>query len=172
CGRQPNHLYILDSMGLPIPIALGLAVGLEYDPRVERVVVVEGDGSALMGFSVLTTVGLLQPRKLVVVLLDNGVYLATGGQPTAASSTDFAAAARACGWAAETVETADALEAALARACREPGPALVHMRVGTAAPPTDYFLEDPVVLAEDFRRWLEARGSSPAASTANHSAGA
>jgi sulfopyruvate decarboxylase subunit beta len=171
CGRQPNHLYILDSMGLPVPIALGLAVGLEDDPRVERVVVVEGDGSALMGFSVLSTVGLLQPRKLVVILLDNGVYLATGGQPTAASSTDFVAAARACGFAAESVEGADALEAALGRASREPGPLLVHMRVGTAAPPTDYFLEDPVVLAEDFRRWLEARESGPAPTT-NSSTGA
>jgi thiamine pyrophosphate-dependent acetolactate synthase large subunit-like protein len=169
CGRQPNHLYILDSMGLPVPIALGLAVGLENDPRVERVVVVEGDGSALMGFSVLSTVGLLKPRKLVVILLDNGVYLATGGQPTAASSTDFVAAARACGWAAESVASAHALEAALERASREPGPMLVHMRVGTAAPPTDYFLEDPVVLAEDFRRWLDTRASGP---TANHSAGA
>src|SRR5689334_4591188 len=90
-GRRPNHLYVLDSMGLPVPIGLGLALGLADDPRHERVIVVEGDGSLLMGFSVLTTIGLLQPKKLVVVVLDNGVYLATGGQPTAASAVDFAA---------------------------------------------------------------------------------
>src|SRR5437763_11591335 len=96
-GRRPNHLYVLDSMGLPVPIALGLAVGLADEPAVERVVVVEGDGSLLMGFSVLTSIGLLRPKKLVVVVLDNGVYLATGGQPTAAPAIDYVEVARACG---------------------------------------------------------------------------
>ena len=43
----------------------------------------------------------------------------TTSAPTAASSTDFVAAARACGWAAESVEGADALETALGRASRE-----------------------------------------------------
>ena len=60
---------------------------------------IEGDGSLLMGFSALATVGHLKPRNLVLVVLDNGVYLATGGQPTAARDTDFAGVARACGWA-------------------------------------------------------------------------
>lgn len=158
CGRRPNHLYVLDSMGLPVPIALGLAEGLDGDPRFERVVVVEGDGSLLMGFSVLSTIGLLRPRKLVVIVLDNGVYLATGGQPTAASSIDFAAAARACGFGAEDVDGPDALEAALARAREQPGPLFLRVLVGTTAPPTAYFLEDPVVLAEEFRRWLAGSG--------------
>src|SRR5262249_29601696 len=71
---------------------LGLAVGLEDEPVIDRVVVTEGDGSLLMGFSVLTSVGLLRPKKLIVVVLDNGVYLATGGQRTPAGPTDFVAA--------------------------------------------------------------------------------
>ena len=157
CGRRPNHLPMLDSMGLAVPIGLGLAVGLADEPAVERVVVAEGDGSLLMGFSVLTTVGLLQPTKLVVVVLDNGVYLATGGQPTAAASTDFVAAARACGLRAELVEGAAALEAALRTARAEDGPWLLRVPVGTAAPPTAFFLEDPVVLRADFDRWLASR---------------
>src|SRR5579859_1348593 len=99
-GRKANHLYCLDSMGQPLAIGLGLAVGLADRARGERVVVVEGDGSLLMGFSTLATVGHLKPRNLVLVVLDNGVYLATGGQPTAARDTDFASVARACGWAA------------------------------------------------------------------------
>src|SRR5215207_5441916 len=67
-GRRPNHLHVLDSMGLPVPIALGLALGLEEDDRYRRVVVVEGDGSLLMGFSVLSTIGLLQPKKLLAIV--------------------------------------------------------------------------------------------------------
>jgi len=156
CGRRPNHLYVLDSMGLPVPIGLGLAVGLATDPRHERVVVVEGDGSLLMGFSVLTTIGLLAPKKLVVVVLDNGVYLATGGQPTAASAVDFAAAARACGIAGRDVEGEPGLREALATARTTDGPMLLRMRVGTSAPPTDFFLEDPAVFGAAFTGWLRA----------------
>src|ERR1700674_5733938 len=98
-GRRPNHLYCLDSMGQPLAIGLGLAVGLTDRPPADRVVVVEGDGSLLMGFSTLATVGHLKPANLILLVLDNGVYLATGGQPTAARDTDLVRVARACGWA-------------------------------------------------------------------------
>src|ERR1700730_17957433 len=108
-GRKPNHLYCLDAMGQPLAIGLGLAVGLADRARGEKVVVVEGDGSLLMGFSALATVGHVKPRNLVLLVLDNGVYLATGGQPTAACDTDFASVARACGWAdARDVESTEA----------------------------------------------------------------
>jgi sulfopyruvate decarboxylase subunit beta len=157
CGRRPNHLPMLDSMGLATPIGLGLAVGLADEPAVERVVVVDGDGSLLMGFSVLTSIGLLRPRKLVVVVCDNGVYLATGGQATAAATTDFVAVARACGVRSALVEGAAALEAALQTARTEDGPWLLRAPVGTEAPPTPFFNADPVVLHADFARWLAAR---------------
>ena len=132
-GRKPNHLYSLDAMGQPLAIGLGLALGVADD---RRVVVVEGDGSLLMGFSALATIGHLRPANLVVVVLDNGVYLATGGQATAVDSVDLASAALA--WAAST-----------------PGPILLRVAVGTAQPKTDFFLEDPVVLARQFMDWLQ-----------------
>ena len=155
-GRKPNHLYSLDAMGQTLGIGLGLAVGLE-DQRSDKLVIVEGDGSLLMGFSTLATVGHLKPKNLLLIVLDNGVYLATGGQPTAARDVDYAAVALACGWAyASDVEPA-ALESALADARDREGPVLLRVAVGTEQPKTDYFLEDPVVLAHDFTEWL-ARG--------------
>jgi len=157
CGRRPNHLPMLDSMGLATPIGLGLAVGLAAEPAIERVIVADGDGSLLMGLSVLTSIGLLRPSKLIVVVLDNGVYLATGGQPSAAASTDFVAAARACGLRSTLVEGSVALEAALRTARMEDGPWLLRVPVGMEAPPTPFFNADPVVLHADFDRWLAAR---------------
>jgi thiamine pyrophosphate-dependent acetolactate synthase large subunit-like protein len=160
-GRKPNHLYCLDSMGQPLAIGLGLALGLAERHRGEQVVVVEGDGSLLMGFSALATVGHLKPRNLVVLVLDNGVYLATGGQPTAARDTDFCSVARACGWSdardVESTEAAlrDALE--WARSGTE-GPLLLRVQVGTVQPRTDFFLEDPVLLAGEFEAWLRPPG--------------
>jgi thiamine pyrophosphate-dependent acetolactate synthase large subunit-like protein len=152
-GRKPNHLYCLDSMGQPLAIGLGLALGL---PEQEHVVVVEGDGSLLMGFSALATVGHLKPRNLVLIVLDNGVYLATGGQPTFAADIDLAGVARACGFArAEDVaSTSDGVDEALRWARTEPGPLLLRVSVGTEQPKTDFFLEDPVVLAREFGDWL------------------
>jgi thiamine pyrophosphate-dependent acetolactate synthase large subunit-like protein len=155
-GRKANHLYCLDSMGQPLAIGLGLAVGLADRPHGEKVVVVEGDGSVLMGFSALATVGHLKPTNLVVCVLDNGVYLATGGQPTAARDADLVSVARACGWAdARDVEsTPDGLRAALDWAARSDGPLLLRIPVSTVQPRTDFFLEDPVVLGHEFQVWL------------------
>lgn len=161
CGRRPNHLPLLDSMGLATPIALGLALGLADDPAIARVVAVEGDGSLLMGFSVLTTIGLLRPKKLVVAVLDNGVYLATGGQPTAAAAVDLVGVARACGLRAWLAADAGGLEAALAAARATDGPHFLRVLVGTAAPPTPWLAEDPVVLRAEFARWLAARRGAP-----------
>jgi thiamine pyrophosphate-dependent acetolactate synthase large subunit-like protein len=165
CGRRPNHLPMLDSMGLATPIGLGLAAGLADEPTIERVVVADGDGSLLMGFSVLTSIGLLRPRKLIVVVCDNGVYLATGGQASAAATTDFVAAARACGLRSALVEGADALEGALHTARTEDGPWLLRVPVGTEAPPTPFFNADPVVVRSDFERWLAARRAAGAPRT-------
>ncbi|MBV9174165.1 MAG: phosphonopyruvate decarboxylase [Chloroflexi bacterium] len=157
-GRKPNHLYSLDAMGQPLAIGLGLALGVEQRRGPGKVVVVEGDGSLLMGFSALATVGHLKPRNLVLLVLDNGVYLATGGQPTAAHDVDFASVARACGWAdARDVESSeDALKDALRWAAETEGPLLMRVPVGTAQPKTDFFLEDPVVLGREFVNWLRA----------------
>jgi len=157
-GRRPNHLVNLDAMGQTVGVALGLALGLR-GARGGRVVAVEGDGSLLMGLSVLGTAGHLKPDNLVVLLLDNGVYLATGGQPTAAAGADLVGMTLACGWAAgRDVRTEEELAAALDWAREAPGPLLVRIHVGTAQIRTDYFLEDPAILAEDFRRWLRPTG--------------
>jgi thiamine pyrophosphate-dependent acetolactate synthase large subunit-like protein len=159
-GQKPNHLYSLDAMGQTLPIGLGLALGA---PR-ERVVVVEGDGSLLMGFSALATVGYLRPRNLLAIVLDNGVYLATGGQPTAAPKVDLVGVARACGWAdARNVDsTAEALQEALRLSATNDGPILLRVPVDTVQPRTDFFLEDPVVIARTFTDWLRSISGSAA----------
>ncbi|MDQ6672782.1 MAG: thiamine pyrophosphate-dependent enzyme [Chloroflexota bacterium] len=158
-GRKANHLYCLDSMGQPLAIGLGLAVGLADRPHGENVVVIEGDGSLLMGFSALATVGHLKPPNLVVFVLDNGVYLATGGQPTATRDTDLVAVARACGWtdARDVESTPDGLRKALDWAVGRDGPLLLRVPVSTIQPKTDFFLEDPVVLAREFEVWLRGK---------------
>ena len=156
-GLKDNHLYVLDSMGLPPAIGLGLALGLE-DSKFEKLVVVEGDGSLLMGFSAVTTIGRLQPKKLLLIVLDNGTYAATGAQPSGAEATDFAAVARACGFEGRDVEGAAVLDRELQQARQAPGPRLLRVRIGPQNLKTGYFLEDPVVLCHKFTEFLKRHG--------------
>ena len=78
-GQRPQNFYMLGSMGLAIPIALGVAIA---QPE-RHVVALEGDGSLLMQLGCLATVAMQAPKNLTMVVLDNGLYQITGGQPTA-----------------------------------------------------------------------------------------
>src|SRR5690606_5123590 len=77
-GHRPQNFYMLGSMGITIPIALGVAMA---QPN-RGVIALEGDGSLLMSLGCLATIGMLQPRNLTIVVMDNGMYEITGRQRT------------------------------------------------------------------------------------------
>jgi thiamine pyrophosphate-dependent acetolactate synthase large subunit-like protein len=87
---------MLGSMGLAVPIALGVAIA-----QPERgVIALEGDGSILMSLGCLSTVGTTRPRNLTIIIMDNGLYQITGKQTTATSNnTDVVAVAKGVGLA-------------------------------------------------------------------------
>ncbi|MGI8688021.1 MAG: thiamine pyrophosphate-dependent enzyme [Thermomicrobiales bacterium] len=149
-GKRENDFYVLDSMGLPVAIGLGIALG--RPENAEKIVVIEGDGGLLMGLSALPTVGFLKPTNLVILILDNGTYASTGGQPTAATTTDFAAVAAGCGIHGVTVDDEVGFRAALADAKQADGPTLVRMMIDQRGIKTPYLLEDPVLLSASFRK--------------------
>jgi len=93
-GDRANHLYMVGSMGCAISLGLGLAIA---KPR-RRVIVLDGDGAALMRLGALATVGYERPANLLHVLLDNGIHESTGGQTTVSGSLDFCGIAGACGY--------------------------------------------------------------------------
>ena len=105
-GQRPQNFYMLGSMGLTIPIALGVAIA---QPR-RHVVALEGDGSLLMQLGCLATVAERAPKNLTIVVWDNGIYQITGSQPTAsATAADLVAIARGAGlansaWAADETD--------------------------------------------------------------------
>lgn len=116
--HQPSNFYMLGSMGLTTPIALGMALRTD-----KTVVAIDGDGSMLMNPTTLATVARYNPGALVILLVDNGAYGSTGDQTTAAAiCSDLGAVARGFG-VANVVRTAD--PGAVARAITE------HDRKGT-----------------------------------------
>ena len=91
---RPNQIYMVGSMGCVASLGLGLA--LAQPDR--RIVVLDGDGAALMRLGALATIGCERPPRFVHVLLDNGIHESTGGQTTVSGSIDFPAIAAACGY--------------------------------------------------------------------------
>jgi thiamine pyrophosphate-dependent acetolactate synthase large subunit-like protein len=93
-GHRPQNFYMLGSMGLAFPIALGVALAQPKRP----IFALEGDGSLLMQLGCLSTIASLKPKNLSLVVMDNGIYQITGSQPTpAAASSDIVAIAQGCG---------------------------------------------------------------------------
>ncbi len=132
CGRElftladrAQHLYQVGSMGCASGMGLGIAVNVA-----RPVVVLDGDGAALMKMGTLATIGATGPDNLIHIILDNGVHDSTGGQATVSASVDFAAVALACGY--RGVALADNLAGftdAFAAALGTPGPHLIHARI-------------------------------------------
>jgi len=108
--HRSENFYVEDSMGLALPLALGLAVA---QPR-RRIFVVEGDGAILMHMGALVTVGAVKPDNLTVLLIQNGVHAASGGQALTNATLDLAQLARSAGIPrARNIATSDTLAAAL-----------------------------------------------------------
>ncbi len=122
--------YVPASMGQAPALGLGLALAQSQ----HGVVVVSGDGHLLMNLGCLVTVA-AHPADLYLIVIDNGVYEVTGGQPTpGAGRTDFAALARASGIRrVYTCATAEAWAAVAAEALSGPGPVVVWLRVAAQA---------------------------------------
>jgi thiamine pyrophosphate-dependent acetolactate synthase large subunit-like protein len=93
CGDHPLNFYLWGAMGGAAMIGLGLALA----QPARRVLVLTGDGEALMGLGSLATIGIKQPGNLVIIVLDNQHYGETGMQPShTRAGVDLVAVARAC----------------------------------------------------------------------------
>ncbi|HUK61205.1 MAG TPA: phosphonopyruvate decarboxylase [Stellaceae bacterium] len=166
CGRElftladrPQHLYQVGSMGCASGMGLGVALNVS-----RPVVVLDGDGAALMKLGSFATIGAYAPAGLIHIVLDNGVHDSTGGQPTVSSSVDFAGVALACSYRyAVSCNTLDGFERAYRAAASAPKPALIHARI---APGSMSKLGRPTIAPEDVARRFKGFLAEPAKSSA------
>jgi sulfopyruvate decarboxylase subunit beta len=93
CDSPLDFHYLPSSMGQGVPLGLGIALAKPG----RGVIVIAGDGGLLMNLGCLVTLA-GHDVPVAVVLIDNGLYEVTGGQPVAgAGLTDFAGLAKAAG---------------------------------------------------------------------------
>jgi thiamine pyrophosphate-dependent acetolactate synthase large subunit-like protein len=146
--------YLPSSMGQGVPLGLGLCLA---QPG-RGVVVLTGDGGTLMNLGCLVTAAQFDV-PLYILLIDNGLYEVTGGQPVAnAGRTNFAAIARGAG-IRRVYECASRgeWEGVAAEAVTGRGPVFAWLKVkgelGKATPPA------PRPMAEQIARLREALGT-------------
>jgi len=153
-GHRAQNFYMLGSMGLAFPIALGVA--LAQPDR--RVIALEGDGSLLMQLGALSTIASLRPKNLTMIVMDNGIYQITGSQPTpAAAVADIVAIAVGSGlaksaWAADEEDFERLVENSLAAL----EPSLIAVRIDDK-PGVGTTRRDPVQIRERFMHGLGVR---------------
>jgi len=156
CGRElftiadrNAHLYQVGSMGCASGMGLGVALN-----TAKPVMVLDGDGAALMKLGTLATIGAQAPANLVHVVLDNGVHDSTGGQATMSPHVNFAQVAIACGYRSGIFcDSQDEFETALKTAQESKGPTLIHAKI---APGSLDNLGRPTVKPKDVARRFQA----------------
>jgi sulfopyruvate decarboxylase subunit beta len=149
-----DFAYIPSAMGQATSLGLGLALA---QPQ-RGVIVVNGDGSMLMNLGSLVTLA-NHPADIYVLILDNGLYEVTGGQPTAGTGhTDFAGLARSAGiQRVYHFDTLEAWQAGAAEALSGSGPVVVWLKVeGRLGQKTP---KPPRPMAEQVKRLREALGA-------------
>ena len=152
-SRRDLHLPLLDSMGLTSAIGLGVALGTN-----DRVGVIDGDGSLLMGFSILPTLAAYPPTNLTIVVLDNGQHASADQVPSQAATIELSGAAEGLGLNTIRCNDAPTLDAALAHSKSENRFAMIFVKIEPGnSPDIPLLLADPAVLAQ---RFASAIGSS------------
>ena len=156
CGRElftiadrPQHIYQVGSMGGASGMGLGLALNTD-----KSVVVLDGDGAALMKMGTLATIGANSPKNLIHVILDNGVHDSTGGQATVSPHINFAQVAIACGYRfANTTDSLKGFSEAFSEAIENNGPTLIHAKINSGSIEG---LGRPTLKPEDVARRFQA----------------
>lgn len=121
---RPNNFYMVGSMGCANSIAAGLAL---CKPDI-NVIAIDGDGALLMRMGAMATTGYYAPGNMLHILLDNRSHASTGGQFTVSSGVDFAAVARACGYARSfSARSPGSLKTLIGEWKKEPRLTFIHL---------------------------------------------
>ncbi|MEQ9590953.1 MAG: phosphonopyruvate decarboxylase [Cyclobacteriaceae bacterium] len=123
---KANQLYMVGSMGCISALGLGLSLARPD----KKVIVIDGDGAALMRLGSLPTNAYYQPSNMLHILLDNNTHDSTGGQATISHNIDFVEQAVAfCYPHAVQVSTTEELTKALLKWQMNGGLTFIYMKI-------------------------------------------
>eukprot|EP01060_Flectonema_neradi_P033214 TRINITY_DN5503_c1_g2_i1.p1 TRINITY_DN5503_c1_g2~~TRINITY_DN5503_c1_g2_i1.p1 ORF type:complete len:384 (+),score=73.41 TRINITY_DN5503_c1_g2_i1:61-1212(+) len=134
-GNHTRDFLTVGCMGHASQIAAGIA--LQSPDR--QVVVVDGDGAALMHLGGLASIGGLSSERgcfknFKHIIINNGAHDSVGGQPTVGFHIDFNKIAEGCGYKTlPSVETEKDLITAIQKLRATEGPCVVEVKVNKGA---------------------------------------
>lgn len=132
-GRENINppFYMLGSMGHALPIALGVE---KYLRRNKKVIVLDGDGGCLMHLGAMGSVKGAKHKSLVHIVLDNGTYASTGGQPTISRQVDLCKIAKGCGYKnISRFSNEKGLKGRFLNLLKKSGPTFIHVLISAAS---------------------------------------
>lgn len=147
------HLYLGASMGSALATAMGVA---EAVPE-RTVVALLGDGELLMGAGALWSVSAYRPHNLLTVVLCDGAYAITGGQPLSGPTRFSEVAVALGGMSGRRVDSGDELRRALVDLDR---PGVIEVELSGREWPGPSPFVDPARVRREFETGL----AGPAAS--------
>ncbi len=130
-GQSHGYDFLtVGSMGHSSSIALGIAM----QKKDSKIWIVDGDGAVLMHMGGMAVLGANAPKNVVHIVINNGAHETVGGMPTVAEKMDLVKIAEGCGYAfAQSVDSFDALDAALQAAKGREGLALIEVKCSIGA---------------------------------------
>ena len=109
--------------------AIGLGTAMFTD---KPVIVVDGDGAALMRLGALPMIAHEKPNNFLHILLDNNEHNSTGGQSTISAIMDWPGFAESIGYQAITVRTLKQLNHAIEEWHMNPKLTFIYMKINNA----------------------------------------
>ena len=151
-GDNDRNFYLWGAMGGAVMIGLGLAIA---QPD-KTILVITGDGEALMGIGALASVAAKKPKNLTIIVLDNAHFGETGMQPShTAHGVELDQVAAACGFkASQTIQDNESLDAYLETPNAKNGPRLAVVKITTESPARALPNLDGVYIKNRFRSSL------------------
>ena len=132
--ESPNTFLFGGAMGGALPTSLGLALARPKD----TILCVSGDGDVLMSMGSLATIATMKPKNLIIICVDNSLYLETGGQKSHTGlGVDLDVVAQGCGFLrTKTITNEDELlQGATLVNNNFNGPTFILLKVDQTSPP-------------------------------------
>lgn len=141
----------------------GFALGLALARPDHTFICFEGDGGILMNLGSLVTIANANPRNLIVIILNNGAYEITGGQPVpGVGKSHLVDIARGAGIThAYELQTLAALEHSVTEILHQPGPTFVDLHVGPRLMPMAGSYPQPIRSLRD--QYIKVLNETPPA---------
>ncbi|MGV8086936.1 MAG: thiamine pyrophosphate-dependent enzyme [Candidatus Woesearchaeota archaeon] len=153
----PNIFYNVGGFGMVSSIGLGFA---SIKPNI-KTVVIDGDCSLLTNFGSMVTIGNQNPKNLIHIVLDNGVYGSCSEEISSSRTANFAKNALLCGYKESyiAIDKKD-ISYSIKSALLNDGPTMIHIPMILGGRRDFKRPKETIYLSERFKNYFSKYGDN------------